>query len=417
MTRLLEQRIAALCAVLVLAGPGHAQDPDAVVAELRARAHPIASLDPGAPDADLAFLDELVRGKRVVLLGEELHGVREFSLLKHRMIRYLVEHHGFDTIAWEQDTLRCAEIDRYLNTGDGDPRGLLAGTYWCWNTQAIAGLLEGLRKHVVDAGRPLHLVGVDNQGTTLAARELRAVAEELALGDLEPVLAPFALGRTAYQALPQPERETHRAALDRLEAQLAAARDANEVESARWTRATRARAAARILTEVHELWTAPHARARMNARDRHMGERTLELLEDPDRKVIVWAHNAHASRAIFYGGVEPLGLHVSQAAPALVVGLYFGCGEWLLDPRAREDADTQRLEHVVPGSLGATLTDVRDGAWAADVRSPSATSALRGFLDAPPPGHFDDFTDEPPALTGAIDVLVFVDRVTAARAN
>ena len=62
---------------------------DAVVMALR-------TLDPAAPLDDLEWLDEAIGDARVVAIGESAHGIREFYQLRHRLLRYLVERHGFD---------------------------------------------------------------------------------------------------------------------------------------------------------------------------------------------------------------------------------------------------------------------------------------------------------------------------------
>ncbi|HYD53468.1 MAG TPA: hypothetical protein VEA99_12605, partial [Gemmatimonadaceae bacterium] len=57
---------------------------------VRTAAHPIRSLSATTFD-DLRFLAPLLRGKRILQLGESGHGVREFNLAKVRLIQYLHE--------------------------------------------------------------------------------------------------------------------------------------------------------------------------------------------------------------------------------------------------------------------------------------------------------------------------------------
>jgi erythromycin esterase-like protein len=379
-----------------------------VVSWLREQARPLRA---GAEDAheEWEFLDPAVRGARVVLLGEELHGVREFSELKHDIVRYLVEVHGFDTLALEQDSARGAALDRALRTSAGDPAAALERCYWCWNTAEFAALLAWLQDHNERAERPVAFVGIDNQGLGDAPERLRVLARSLAAADAfdpEPALALFPAGRDAYPKDDAAAVAEHARVLAELRA---------GVEGARVRLGPEPGAdgldAVRVLEEVFALWSAPDARVRMNRRDQHMAERTLALVRDPRRRVIVWAHNAHASRAVFYGGVEPLGKHVSAEVPTLVVGFYFGSGEVLLDPRARakEGGATRTIAAPPEGSLARILAGVGGTAWAADLRDVQPTE-VRRFFEAPPPGHFDNY-GPPPALLGAIDFAVFVERV------
>ncbi|MFT5433723.1 MAG: hypothetical protein ACI9OJ_004431, partial [Myxococcota bacterium] len=67
---------------------------------IEANHEPVRSL--GAEDfSDLAFFAPILANKRVVQLGESGHGVREFSQLKVRMIKYLHEELGYDVVAIE----------------------------------------------------------------------------------------------------------------------------------------------------------------------------------------------------------------------------------------------------------------------------------------------------------------------------
>src|SRR5690606_37463529 len=66
---------------------------------LRSHAHPVA-LEAERFD-DLEFLRPLLEGKRVVQLGENSHGVREYNLVKARIVRLLHQELGYDVIAFE----------------------------------------------------------------------------------------------------------------------------------------------------------------------------------------------------------------------------------------------------------------------------------------------------------------------------
>ena len=387
--------------------PAAAQD-EAVAAWFRERARPLALGDEVSPEP-WAFLGEAVGDARVVLLGEELHGVREFLELKGAIARTLIEEQGFDTLVLEQDSARCARLERALREPDGDPTAELARAYWCWNNGEFAAFLEGLRARERGAKPPVALVGIDNQGPGDAPERLRAIARSSSSGggfDPEPALALFPATRDEY---PKGDEEAARIHA-RLLAELRSAVDAQGAELGP-ERLHDALDAVRVLEEVQALWSAPDTRTRMNRRDRQMAERTLALARDPARRLLVWAHNAHASRAPFYGGVEPLGKHLSAEVPTLVVGFFFGSGEVRLDPRQaeREGRATRVIPAPPAGSLAETLAAVGGAAWAVDLRAVDSDE-VRRFLAAPPPGHFDNYGPAP-ELLGAVDVLVFVERV------
>jgi len=45
----------------------------------------------------------VLKDKRIVFLGENAHGVSEFTTMKARLIRYLHEELGFDVLAFESN--------------------------------------------------------------------------------------------------------------------------------------------------------------------------------------------------------------------------------------------------------------------------------------------------------------------------
>jgi len=79
---------------------------------------------------DLEPLRSLVGDARIVSLGEATHGTREFFLMKHRILRFLVERMGFTAFAIEATWPEANRLDRYVRTGDGDPAVLLSGLYF-----------------------------------------------------------------------------------------------------------------------------------------------------------------------------------------------------------------------------------------------------------------------------------------------
>jgi erythromycin esterase len=135
----------------------------AVVRWIGERAHPLATADPRAPVADLRPLVGVVGDAAVVGLGGSTRGARELSLVKHRLLRLLVEDLGFRTLSLEADPATCEPLDRYVRTGSGDPRALLAAARPFWRTHEIVDVLSWMRGHNERSSPPdpLRVVGVD----------------------------------------------------------------------------------------------------------------------------------------------------------------------------------------------------------------------------------------------------------------
>jgi erythromycin esterase-like protein len=68
-------------------------------------------------DAELsALVDARVAAADVVALGETVHGSSGFLKIQTRLIRYLVEKHGFRLIVWENPALRSIELGQWVSS-------------------------------------------------------------------------------------------------------------------------------------------------------------------------------------------------------------------------------------------------------------------------------------------------------------
>jgi erythromycin esterase-like protein len=66
-------------------------------------------------DAELKkLLGARIASADVVALGETVHGSAAFLRIQTRVVRYLVQNHGFRLIVWENPTLRSLELARWL---------------------------------------------------------------------------------------------------------------------------------------------------------------------------------------------------------------------------------------------------------------------------------------------------------------
>jgi erythromycin esterase len=137
-------------------------DADAVTRWIVDNAHPLTTLDPAAPRADLEPLARLVGGATIVGLGASTRGAHELTVLMHRVVRLLVEDVGFRSLAVEDDWTTGIQIDEYLRTGVGDPRALAAEAWVPFRTEEFLDVIRWMRSynehHPAD---PVRFVGVD----------------------------------------------------------------------------------------------------------------------------------------------------------------------------------------------------------------------------------------------------------------
>jgi erythromycin esterase len=160
------------------------QRKDPVTRWLDHNAHVLRGVDPAAPDADLAPLGRAASDAGIVGLGEAEHGLAEITGLKDRSLRYLVEHEGFRSIAWEEDWSLGTRINDYI-LGRRDDRDALVGQMTdTWSTQEVADVLTWLRGYNAGHRDKVRFFGVEYYAT-----------RPFAYDDVESYVAAAAPGR------------------------------------------------------------------------------------------------------------------------------------------------------------------------------------------------------------------------------
>jgi len=166
------RRLGLHAALFSLAPLVQAQAPaDPSVEWIRAHAIPFSTSEAGHGFDDLAGLEKMIGDARIVALGEPTHGTREAYQMKHRLLEYLVERHGFSIFSIEANMPETDALDAYVNGGEGDPRQLIADS-WTWNTEEVLAMVEWMRAwNAAHPKRPrLRFTGFDMQTPTVAAR-------------------------------------------------------------------------------------------------------------------------------------------------------------------------------------------------------------------------------------------------------
>ncbi|MDR7246527.1 erythromycin esterase family protein [Priestia megaterium] len=126
---------------------------------LKTSSHPIKKTYISENDNfnDLRFLKPLLKDKKIVMLGENSHGVAEYNSTKSRLINYLHEELGFNIIVFESG-LAEAYSSYYSNNNPTDM--MKDGIYPVWHSKEILPLFKYISKEK-DSTSPLILSGMD----------------------------------------------------------------------------------------------------------------------------------------------------------------------------------------------------------------------------------------------------------------
>lgn len=243
---------------------------------------------------DLEFLKARLQHVQVVEIGEATHGAAEFYRLKTRLVRFLHEELGFNTLIIEsgviETTLAMASRKRY------SPDSLLDATVFeNFRWQESRPLFEYL------ISRPkLTAVGMDPQFSSdevlrLAAETVRPLDAQLADQLQSRLGEPYQyMGLTS-----QPEQ--FRSKRDAFLKWLGDAQRRVSSLSSTHKGNTQLQVLASSLADLKRYWnyeptTAPFER--FGLRDKIMAENAIRKIGS--QKAIIWAHNGHIGKGLGY---------------------------------------------------------------------------------------------------------------------
>ncbi|MGW4687355.1 erythromycin esterase family protein [Streptomyces sp. NPDC004244] len=403
---------------------------------------------PGAdgPVDDLAPLGRLIGSARVVALGEGSHQVREYGRLRDRILRFLIQEHGFTVYAAELGTACGRAVDAWTRGGSRDLDALLTPHAGGYPSQSAEGrdTLRWLRAHNATAPRPVHFAGLD---VPAAGGSLAPVLEPVArhLAGIDPRAARYA--RTALElSEPLAGGSGLTAARARLGVDAAVQDRLSAVLSQLLNRVTAMReiyidAAGPALYEdvVEDAWAAwrtdqmqramaalfdgkPDA-ADLSARDRYLADSLLRLLDRsaPDTRIVLAAHNAHTQRTANPEGAPlpriPMGHALARQLGQDYVSVAVTSGggrtvQNVLDPEhpAGMRQSATDAPAAVPDSVEALFAGTSTAPGMVDTRALRAHARRHGLPEPTRIRMDDGFL--PVAALDAYDAVICVPRTT-----
>lgn len=245
----------------------------------------IAHYDPSGSNEDLKDLDQYFENRRLIGLGESTHGTHEFFVMRHRLIRYLVENHGYKTVFMEADYANSLAIDDYIKgkgeaTADDAVKSL---GLWPWITEELVELVEWLRLYnQSNPSDQVEFVGVDVQKFDETVERLERLLQKYELPTRQDEVIDAS---TFFKLSDKKILELRSIEVPRYEgADISGFSDEDRYEY-KWL----SRHLNQILSEKLEKKSMQSA-----YRDRMMAENILEhLKEDEFKRGVFWAHNGH----------------------------------------------------------------------------------------------------------------------------
>lgn len=109
---------------------------------------PLKTTQAGNGFEDLKPLNEILKDKKIIAMGEATHGTKEFFEMKHRMFEFLVEEMGYRVFAIEAEFGGSQIVNDYILHGKGSiGESLDAMNFWIWNTQEVVDMIEWMKEY------------------------------------------------------------------------------------------------------------------------------------------------------------------------------------------------------------------------------------------------------------------------------
>ncbi|PPK67602.1 erythromycin esterase family protein [Actinokineospora auranticolor] len=397
-----------------------------------AAVRPLRTLDPTAPLDDLDWLDAAIGDARVVAIGESAHYNTESYQLRHRLLRYLVERHGFGAYAMESGFTEGWRADAWVH-GAPDRLGGVMGdgmTSLMLLWEPMRAQLEWMRT------RSVGYYGIDLGGSNVSLLPgLDAVTAYLADADpeftVDPHLrdtaaifappsafsAPSAVA--AYADLTPDTRDALTAGLATLAAHLIGRRLDYQRRTTvdAYNRALRSLRLVLTLDSVIRAIARGDLRTAMLNRDAAMAD-TVEWILRREGRVVLGAHNGHIQRwpcpLPGMAPMTPMGMHLAErlGEDYRVIGTTTGTGQTLTtSPDFYRGKIFSDLGPPQPGSLDALMEACYDSPFATDLRTLPPTDVAT-VAAATCQRHGTHYADLDPLA--AYDVIVHLPRVTGA---
>jgi erythromycin esterase len=408
-------------------------DAEAFVAWAREAAVTLATVDPGASQADLAPIKAIVGDAQVVLLGQTARDAHEEFQLGCRLVRFLIGKLGFTVLALEENLATSARFNAYLTRGQGDPVALMAGMggWQTWETEEFLALLKWLRAYNRDAAhkQKVRFYGIDITDPQAAMLDVLAYLDRvdpeystyIRMGpvDFGFLKADSWLQLSArYSRMGDAKRYGVDGYLKDMLARLVAKRSeyvalSSEAEYA-WV--MQEAISVRRANDFFGTGVAGSREETDNIRTTAMVDNLRWVANDAAKgeRIVVWAHNIHVSRdyidvnvpgAPVLTSMYPMGKFLTADMGNKAVSFGFSCnrGEYPDGP----------LPPAPSSSVDGVLAQVGKPIFVIDLRAAPAAGPVHAWLNTKNAVRgLGGVTRVVPAR--AYDALVFIDRITPA---
>lgn len=376
------------------------QNNNAIVESLNSAIRPIEILKGDSSFNDINFLQETLKSKEIIALGEVTHGTAEVFDYKDRLARFLVTNLGYRAIAFEADFIAIEHIDNYI-TGKTDSIIPAAGTAIRMTNNSM---IEWLKRYNRDkiASDKVHVYGLELRNYTNIFNKMLATFPDLDSSDKGLM--------TAYLAKPFNSKITK--------------------EEVKGVKAIVLKLQALPLSDINRQYL--DMLEQLNASDAKRGYRDSYMAKNAEwikerakhRKLIVWAHNGHLKKTESYN-YPTLGTQLDKkfGSKYYVIGTDFNSGKAYVNIYVARNKPLLGFQpHYYPAVKSDRwyeyfFTQCKYKNFILDIEVASKDPILKDFLEKPLNmrniGAWSIPEGEKRSISKNFDLIVYFDKTTS----
>ncbi len=286
----------------------------------------------------MSWLDEYGELK-ILGLGESTHGTKEFFQAKDRIMRYMVENHGYKVFGIEADFGESIYINEAVLASDKSAiRDLMKDKmhFWTWKTEEVFDMIIWMCEYNEGKAEEekVHYVGVDCQLNTYNPLHLYKYFEKYSkelIDEAGDVLSFLQTGTAeGYDDLDRASYDERQEQLTELLISLRAKRD-ELIELSSYHEYILAKRLLEVCKQTFELeYSYVNTEEIENNRDPYMAKNALWYMDEyfPASKMLMWQHNYHVGKVETYGPGGSMGhnMHLALGDSYKVIGFSFAQG-------------------------------------------------------------------------------------------
>ena len=409
-----------------LAQDATSQNDREVIQWLRQNNVPIEHMEAENGFSDLLPLKEVFKDVKVVGLGENTHGTREFFQLKHRLLEFLVTEMGFQAFAIEASYANCLPINDYVLYGKGNREAVLTGQgYTVWDTREVAKMIDWMRtynKNVPDS-KKVRFYGIDYGYNDLGAQKISGYLQKKNLKDIaatDSLLQTIAtLGKENWpRTMANVQNELKQALpgilrlidfLTQNKEKFAVNSDTKEFDEVVVHAYTMKQF---LLNNIID--SLPESAHLNMVRSRSMATNLFRILniESSLGKVVVWAHNSHVSVGHPETSEPNMGYELKKkfGAGYYAVGFEFNKGAYQsrnFSSDTSGNLEAIEVSSAPKGYVSWYLSQAVNGNGWLDLRYSKTDGFVRHWLKAPQIFRSFSWRNDPVSLQKTIPAIIY----------